>query len=113
MPFDNHGKAIGLTAIANAADGVGIHSADPGTGATNETSASRLNPTFATASGDSIATSADLTFSGDPNVGASWFTVWDGPDRIGKGQITAGDTTFNAEGVFILEAGTSLRITNP
>jgi hypothetical protein len=111
MPFDNAAKSIGLTAIANAADGCAIHSADPGTGSSNETSATRLNPTFAAASGNSIALASALEFTGaTANAGATWFTVWQGSTRLGKGQITSGDTQFNAEGEFHLTTGTSLRI---
>jgi len=114
MPLDIHAKNIGLNAIGAVADGIAVHSADPGTGATAETSVSRPNPTFAAASGGNLNLATAVQFTGAaPSAGATWFTVWDGVNRLAKGQITSGDQAFNAEGVFNLTTDTKLEIVDP
>jgi hypothetical protein len=113
MPYDNAGKHTMLDALGAAVDAVGIHTGDPGTGATNEVSGggySRQTPSFAAASGGAMTLSAGLNFTGPASTDALWFTIWASGTRQGKGQITTGDQAFNAAGEFTLTAGTTLDI---
>lgn len=117
MPFDAAAKESMLDHVAGLVDEVSIHTADPGTGAANEVSGggyTRLAASWSAASGDDAALAADLTFSGPADGNATWFAVWDaGGGRLGKGQITTGDTTFDSAGEFVLTTGTRLRLSDP
>lgn len=96
---------------------VGIHTADPGAaGTTAEVSGNgyaRLTPTFAAAASGVRALSSALDFDGPANEDATWFSIWNGATFLGKGQITSGDTQFNAAGEFRLTTGTQLILSDP
>jgi len=115
MPFDNVAKNDMLAAISPLAVLVSLHTADPGTGALNETTAAREIPTWATPAGGDLALAAALEFTGGASNGpVTWFAVWKtgGTTRIGKGQITSGDVTFNAAGEYTLTTASRLRLTD-
>lgn len=96
---------------------VSLHTGDPGSaGTANEVSGNgytRLTPTFASPSGGERALSTALDFDGPANGDATWFAIWDSSTFLGKGQITSGDTQFNAAGEFRLATGTKLVLTDP
>lgn len=114
MPFDNTAKNLMLDQLATLATRISLHSADPGTAADNETTAPREIPTWAAAAGGDLALASSILFEGGASSGAvTWYAVWntDGSVRYGKGQITTGDTAFNASGEFTLTTAARLRIT--
>lgn len=113
MPFDNTAKDAMLDALTALVDGIGIHTGDPGTGADNEVTGggyARQTPSFASASGGTVALAAAAEFTGPASETATWYTLWDASVRMGKGQITTGDQAFNAAGEFNLTTGTALTI---
>jgi hypothetical protein len=62
---------------------------------------------FDAATGGELVLSEDQEFAGPAAAGAVEFGIWDSTTFLGNGAIT-GDTAFNAEGVFILKAGTKM-----
>ena len=119
MPgFNNDGKAVMLGALRTAITHISLHSASPSTTGANEVTGG--SPAYArvavTASDwDAVATGAfllseDTPFNGPASGTASHIGLWgSGPTFYGGGAIT-GDTAFNAEGAFILKAGTSVNL---
>jgi hypothetical protein len=61
---------------------------------------------FNAAATGAMTLAADHTFSGPASAAAIEFGAWDGTTFLGNGAIT-GDAAFNAEGVYVLKAGTS------
>lgn len=92
-----------------------IHTATPGTNGANEVTGgapayarAAVAPTdFTAPSGGVFTLIADTPFSGPIAEDALWYGAWDGTTFLGGGAIT-GDTVFNAEGNFVLKAGTSM-----
>lgn len=98
-------------------DTLSIHTADPGAnGTNNEVSGggyARKAGTFAAASGGERALSSAVDFDGPADETAAWFAAWNGATFVGKGQITEGDTSFNASGEFQLTTNTKLIVRDP
>lgn len=113
MGYTNEAKSIMLSALRGDVAEISLHTNDPGTAGDNEVSgggysrASAPAADWGTPSEGSVSLSSDKEFSGPPSGTCSHFGLWDGSDTfLGGGTIT-GDTSFNAEGDFILKAGTS------
>jgi len=120
MPgFNNSGKAVMLGALRTAITHISLHTASPGTTGLNEVSGgdepaySRKSVqasdwTAVDAGSFELDADKDLEFRGPNNGDCTHFGIWgSGPTFYGGGAIT-GDTKFNAEGDFILKAGTSI-----
>lgn len=113
MAFDTAAKNVMIAAAMTNVTAVGIHTGDPGTGADNEVTGggyARQTPTFGSASGGVVTMTSTLTYAGPANEDALWYTIWAGATRYGKGQITSGDTSFNADGAFRLLSGTTFTV---
>jgi hypothetical protein len=101
----------GAEAVRTRISHVSLHTADSATGA-NEVSGggyarvARTSSGFTAAAGGTISPTADVTFAGPASGACTHFGLWDGSTFLGMGAITTGDTAFNAEGVFLLQAGT-------
>jgi hypothetical protein len=94
---------------------ISLHTADNATGANEVTGGgyARVAVTstdFAAASNAAITLAADQPFVGPANDAHGFFGIWDSGTFLGMGPIT-GDTAFNAEGDFILQAATSITVT--
>lgn len=117
MPYSNTAKDSMLTHLGTLVDDVSIHTGDPGSaGTSNEVTGDgyeRQTPTWDTASGGAMALAAGLDFSGPAEEDALWFGLWDATVFMGRGQITSGDTAFNAAGEFTLTTDTELRLIDP
>ena len=91
---------------------ISLHTASPGSAGTNEVSggsyarASVSASNFTAASGGEFTLNAPLNFNGPASGAATHIGIWDASNFLGGGAIT-GDTAFNAEGAFILQAGTA------
>ena len=89
-----------------------LHTADPGSAGANEVSGNgyaRVSVTatnFSTPAAGEFALTDGQTFAGPANGACGFFAAWDNTEYLGGGAIT-GDTSFNAEGVFILQSGTA------
>lgn len=84
-----------------------LHSADPGAGNDNATSAGDQAITFVD-DGNGNLSVTDIPFTGGaPNGPATWVSLWnaDGTVRYGKAQVT-GDPAFNAAGEYTLDSFT-------
>ena len=108
----------GKASPSNTITHISLHTASPGSNGANEVTGgdpaySRAEVTEAdwdaAASGE-IALAEDIAFDGPANGDATHMGVWDGSTFLGGGAIT-GDTTFNAEGDFVLQAATKLSVT--
>jgi hypothetical protein len=113
MAFDNAAKNLMIDTALAGITAMGIHTGDPGTGATNEVTGggyARKAPSFTTASGGSASLAANIDFEGPASTDALWYTLWAGSTRYAKGQIT-GVTTFNADGKFRILSGTTFSVT--
>jgi len=117
MPgFNNDGKAVMLGALRTAITHISLHSSSPSTTGANEVTGG--DPAYARVAvtatdwtavdAGAFELDADQPFSGPASGNCTHFGIWgSGPTFYGGGAIT-GDTTFNAEGDFILKAGTSI-----
>jgi hypothetical protein len=91
-----------------------IHTASPGSNGANEVAggdpayarAAVTTSDFTAASGGAFSLDEDQPFAGPAAADATHFGTWDDSTFLGGGAIT-GDNAFNAEGEFILKAGTS------
>jgi hypothetical protein len=92
-------------ALAAAATYASLHTADPGTTGTSETSAGRQQVAWDTASGGDISISAAENFTGGAASGACTYVgLWSaatGGTFYGGFALT-GDQTFNAAGEYTL-----------
>ena len=117
MPYSDAAKDAMLDHLGTLADSVSIHTGDPGAAGTNNEVTgggySRQTPTWTSSSGGSMHLDANLDFDGPPNEDATWFAIWDNTTFLGRGQITTGDTTFNASGEFSLTTATDLQVVDP
>ena len=115
--FSNAGKNIMLDAFASAADTIRMHTGDPGAaGTANAGTATPQTPAFAAASGGTLNFSEVVEFNdGEASEAATWFSAWGDTNTtfLGKGQITSGDTAFNAAGEFRLTTATEFRLDDP
>jgi hypothetical protein len=93
-------------------DEIRLHNGDPGSaGTANRVGGSdgEEGANFAAASGGERAVAAPVEFTGlAASQSVTWFSVWEGSDFVGKGEITSGDVAANAAGAFSLTAGTKL-----
>jgi hypothetical protein len=112
MSFDNSAKNVMITAAVTNVTAMGIHTADPGTGADNEVTGSgytRKAPTFSSATNGVVTLAAAVDFDGPASANALFYTLWAGSTRYAKGAIT-GTTTFNADGKFRVLSGTTFTV---
>ncbi len=113
--YTTEGKAVMLGALRTAIDEVSLHTADPGTDGSNEVSGggyARADGTYITfnaVSGGEFTLADDVDFSGTAGTSATYFGIWQSDTFLGSGAIT-GDTTFNSEGEFTLQAETSINL---
>ena len=122
MPgFTNDAKNTMLAAITgkasptNTITHISLHTGDPGSNGANEVTGG--DPAYArvavteadwdAAANGEITLAEDTPFDGPANGDATHMGIWDGSTFLGGGAIT-GDTTFNAEGDFVLQAATRL-----
>lgn len=126
MAFQNIAKHTMLAKIVGKATPdhtithLSIHTAQPNGSGSNEVTGGdpayarqAVDDTdFAAPSGGEMTLADDVTFNGPANETASHFGAWDDTDFLGWGLIS-GDTQFNAEGVFILQASTKLVLDDP
>jgi len=112
MAFDNAAKNTMLDAALGDVTAMGIHTADPGTGADNEVTGggyARQAPSFSAGSGGVATLDAAVNFDGPASEDALFYTLWAGATRYAKGAIT-GDTAFNADGKFRVLSGTTFTV---
>lgn len=109
----------GKTTPDHTIDLISLHTASPGDNGANEVDGNGYAKASVTEAawkaagaenGGEIELTADIEFDGPANGDATHMGIWDGATFLGGGAIT-GDTTFNAEGKFILQEGTKLSIT--
>jgi hypothetical protein len=106
MPLDDTALNAMADHLSTLATKAALHSADPGTGATNETSAARQDIAWTSAANGDTSISGTEQFTGGAANGAcTWVTIWNtaGTVRYGKFPLT-GDLTFNAAGEYDLTA---------
>jgi len=106
---------VGLATPTNTVTHISLHTADPGSNGASEVTGG--DPAYArvavteanwdAAANGEITLAADTPFDGPAGGDATHMGIWDGTTFLGGGAIT-GDTTFNAEGDFVLQAGTRL-----
>jgi hypothetical protein len=105
MGFYAAGLDVMGDAITSVAVKAKLHSADPGSAGTlNTTSAAAQSITWTSVNG-SLNLSAAAPFTGGAASGAvTWVTLWDSAlaTCYGKFQITSGDLAFNASGAYTL-----------
>jgi len=103
MAFTDAALIAGTNGITAAFPYVSLHSADPGTTGTNETTASRILPTWPAASGTGDATVSTLNFTGGTASGACTYVgLWSAASggTFGGGFPLSGNQTFNASGQY-------------
>ena len=106
---------VGLATPTNTVTHISLHTADPGSNGASEVTGG--DPAYArvavddtdwkAAANGEVRTAADIPFNGPANGDATHMGIWDATTFLGGGAIT-GDTTFNAEGNFILQEDTRL-----
>lgn len=111
---------IGRTSPDHSITHISLHTSDPGTTGTNEVtggdpayaraSVSEIN--WASFSEGEISLSGDISFNGPAAGSISHFGIWDSSTFLGSGSIS-GDTAFNSEGEFVLQAATKLSALTP
>lgn len=110
MSFTPTTLASASTHITTLITHVSIHSANPGTTGTNESSAARQAVTINVDANGVMTLAATESFTGGAaNGGATWIGLWSAATAgIFRGgfQITTGDQTFNAAGEYNLTAMT-------
>jgi hypothetical protein len=98
------------SALASTYPYLSLHSADPGSTGTNETSAARVAAGWGAASGGAI-TASNKSFTGGAASGACTYVgLWSAATggTFGGGFALSGDATFNAAGAYTV---TSLTVT--
>lgn len=105
MPLDTtalHGETQFLISNAKL---LRLHSADPGTGNSNTTTAGDQGITFVDDGNGNLTVTGVAFTGGAPNGPVTWVSIWNGNAtvRYGKSQLT-GDQAFNAAGQFVLDS---------
>jgi hypothetical protein len=98
-----------LSNLATLAPYLSLHSADPGSTGTNETTAARVAASWGTPSAGSMAAAANLAFTGGASNGAVLYvglqSASSGGTFRGAYPLAGGsDTTFNAAGAYTLSS---------
>ena len=115
MPgYSDNGKHIMLDHLAGEITDISLHSDDPGSTGANEITGgdpayARVSVTGAdwdAAAAGAVELNNDKEFDGPADQSVSHFGIWAGTDFLGGGGLT-GDLAFNAEGDYVLQAGTS------
>lgn len=103
MALNDNALNVMADALAGAALFVSLHSADPGTTGTNETTATRQSASWGASSGGDLSLSATETFTGGAASGActhvGLWSLASGGTFYG-GFALSGDQTFNAAGEY-------------
>jgi hypothetical protein len=103
MGYTDTAKNTMLDALT--ADGVSLHTADPGANGGSRLGSTQP-ATFGAASGGVRTLSGDVEISGTASTATPYWGMWSGSTFLGGGS-TSGDPGTNAEGVAILKAGTT------
>ena len=101
MALNNSALDVAGNALAADITHLSLHSADPGAGGANETTAARQPAGWTVTNGDLVATNRNFT-GGTPNgpvTHVGYWTAASGGTFRGS-QPLSGDTTFNAEGEY-------------
>jgi len=110
MAFTPGTLNLASTYITTLVTHVSIHSANPGTTGTGESTAARQPVTINVDANGVMTLAAARSFTGGAaNGGATWIGLWSASTAgtfRGGFQITTGDTTFNAAGEYNLTAMT-------
>lgn len=92
----------GAAGIATSITQLSLHTADPGSTGTNETSAARKTVTATSSAG--VVTVPSTAFTGGAASGACTFAgLWAGSTFLGGVALT-GDQTFNAAGAYTVNS---------
>lgn len=111
MGYTVFAKNLMLNELRDVITAISLHTDDPASTGINEVDGggyARATVTaadFVAADGGEVTLDDDIDFVGPTNSACSYFGLWAGSDFVGGGPIT-GDTTFNAEGDFVLKAPT-------
>lgn len=107
MSFQNVALNAATNGITAAFPFISLHTADPGTTGTNESSASRRNPSWPAASGSGDSTVTAQNFTGGAVNGACtyvgfWSAVTGG--TFGGSSPLSGNQTFDATGAYTIDS---------
>lgn len=107
MSFTNAALNAGTNGISAAFPWVSLHTADPGTTGTSESTAARKNPTWPAASGTGDSTVTALNFTGGTANGACTYVgFWSASTggTFGGGFALSGNQTFDASGNYTIDS---------
>ena len=108
MALNNNGLNVMANALASSFPYLSLHSANPGTTGTAETSAARVAANWSAASdGDITATDRNFT-GGTASSAVAYVGIWSAASggTFGGGFATSGDATFSGSGEYSLSTFT-------
>lgn len=108
--YDDTAKNAMLNQLATLCTKLALHTADPGTGSSNEVSGggyARQTVTWAAASGGAMAPSGDVTFDIAAGVTVAYITGWNSTGTVRYFKYDVTNQTFTNAGQYTVLAGSS------